>query len=194
MSPARHARRRVRRTGAAGVLIAATLAGCSASDAGTPSGFALGDGSYTAIAPDQRAPAAVLAGDRLGGGTLSSAEYPDKVLVVNVWGSWCAPCRHEAPELVSAAAQTAGTAQFLGINTRDLSPDPALAFERSFAVSYPSFYDPGGELLLGFGALPPKAIPSTVIIDRRGRVAARILGEATAGTLVQAVSDIAAGK
>ena len=70
---------------------------------------------------------------------------------------------------------------------------PAQAFERAFGLTYPSIFDPDGELLLGFGQLPPKAIPSTVVIDSEGRVAARVLGEVDATTLTGIVADVEAG-
>ena len=80
---------------------------------------------------------------------------------------------------------------FVGVNTRDNDPGPAIAFERSFGVTYPSVYDPSGKLLLGFAkTLPATAIPSTLVIDADGRVAARILGATTATTLVDVVEDV----
>ena len=114
-------------------------------------------------------------------------------MVVNVWGSWCAPCRAEAPELVEAQRELGDDVAFLGVNTRDLDVAPAQAFERAFGLTYPSIFDPDGRLLLGFAQLPPKAIPSTVVIDAEGRVAARVLGTVDATTLGGIVSDVAAG-
>lgn len=175
---------------AASVLIAS---GCSPDTTAAENGFTGGDGSYAHIPVGERTRAPELAGTSLDGKPLSTADYPGTILVLNVWGSWCAPCRHEAPHLVDAATKLEGTAQFIGINTRDLDPAPAQAFVRAFEVNYPNLFDPDGALLLGFGQLPPKAIPSTLIIDAEGRVAARILGEVTATTLVGAVTDIAEG-
>lgn len=172
---------------------AVVAAGCSGANNSAENGFTGGDGSYTHIPVDERQPAPALTGPTLDGKTLSTSDYTDTVLVLNVWGSWCAPCRHEAPHLVEAAAKLDGVAQFVGINTRDLDTAPAQAFVRAFEVTYPNLFDPDGALLLGFGQVPPKAIPSTLIIDRQGRVAARILGEVTSTTLVAAVEDIAEG-
>ena len=78
------------------------------------------------------------------------------------------------------------------INTRDNDPATAQAFVRAFGVEYPNLYDPDGALLLGFGQVPPKAIPSTLVIDASGRVAARMLGEVTTATLVGVVEDVVA--
>ncbi|HSN43026.1 MAG TPA: TlpA disulfide reductase family protein [Propionibacteriaceae bacterium] len=157
-------------------------------------GFAQGDGSYTRISPDKRVLAPVLTGTDLEGKPLSTADFDGLVVIINVWGSWCEPCRHEVPELVKAAEQRADVAQIVGINTRDVSADTALAFTRHNGVTFPSFFDPDGALLLTFTALPPRAIPSTVVIDQQGRVAARILGEANASTLVGTIDDLVAGR
>jgi thiol-disulfide isomerase/thioredoxin len=115
--------------------------------------------------------------------------------VLNVWGSWCAPCRQEAPELQQASVETAKVAQFLGINSRDYDPAPAEAFVRAKGVTFPSIYDPKGEVLLAFaGTLPLSTFPSTLVLDREGRVAARISGPISKITLVDLIDDVAAGK
>ncbi|GAA1392258.1 hypothetical protein GCM10009599_12850 [Luteococcus peritonei] len=169
--------------------------GCSNSTgASEDEGFAVGDGTYTRIPVDERTAAPELSGKDLDGKPLSLADHRGTVVVLNVWGSWCSPCRHEAPQLVEAAARTKGKAQFIGINTRDLDPAPAKAFARSFKITFPHFFDPDGSLLLQLKAIPPKAIPSTLVLDKQGRIAARILGETTASTLVGTVEDVAAGK
>ena len=92
---------------------------------------------------------------------------------------------------MKAAGRTKDVAVFYGINIRDLDPGPAQAFSRAFDITYPSFYDPDGAMLLKFSELPPKAIPSTLVIDRKGRSAARFLGEVSTATLVQAINDVA---
>jgi len=184
---------------AGGVLVLA-LAGCGTSGAAVGStadqGFVSGDGGVTILAPDQRPAAPVVSGPKLGddGATLSTDAWPGKVVVVNVWGSWCAPCRAEAPDLVEAADRTADVAAFVGLNTRDLDPAPAEAFVRSYGIGYPSIYDPSGRVLLEFSdQLPPSGIPSTLVIDQQGRVAARIIGRTTAATIVGVVTDVASG-
>ena len=178
-----------------GGALAAGLTGCgSGTGVDVRSGFAVGDGTYTRVAPGRRDKAPVLSGTTLDGDHLSTTDFPGKVLVINVWGSWCAPCRHEAPTLVQAAAETRSVAQFVGIDTRDLDVAPAKAFVRAFKVTYPSLYDPTGRLLLNFSQIPPSAIPSTLIIDTEGRIAARVIGEVDKATIVGTVTDVAGGK
>ncbi len=117
-----------------------------------------------------------------------------KVVVVNVWGSWCPPCRAEAPMLAAAARDLSGDdVVFLGINSRDPEKAGPQAFVRRFEVPYDSIYDPDGRTLLAFrGTLPANAIPSTVVIDRQGRVAASVIGSVTRTTLYDLVEDAGA--
>lgn len=171
----------------AGVLLTTA---CSAAPT-AEGGFVGGDGSITVVPAAQRVVAPRITGTTLSGGTFDSAAVTGRVLVYNVWGSWCAPCRKEAPALEAAARRTADRATFVGINTRDLDPAPAQAFTRAFGVTYESVHDPDGRQLLLFGSqLPPSAIPSTVVIDADGRVAARVLGEVTESTLVGIIDDV----
>lgn len=178
-------------------LIAVVLfaGACSGDDDGKDSdgsvGFKEGNGSVLVLPSEDREVAPELSGTTLDGAELALADFAGQVIVLNVWGSWCAPCRAEAPALVAAAAQLPDV-QFIGINTRDLDPAPAQAFVRAFDVEYPNIYDPDGALLLGFGQVPPKAIPSTLVIDENGRVAARMLGEITTTVLKGVVEDVQA--
>jgi thiol-disulfide isomerase/thioredoxin len=181
------------------VTLIGLLAGCTTQTAadektrtGSQTGFVSGE-SVTLVPTDQRRPAPILAGSSLsGGGPVSTADYPGKVIVINVWGSWCAPCRKEAPDLGRASKQTADIAQFIGLNIRDYDRAPARAFIRAFAVPYPQIYDPNGEQLIKFADLPPSGIPSTLIIDPKGRIAARVIGTITETTLVQMIQGVAA--
>lgn len=170
------------------------LVGCGSGPTGT-AGFVAGDGTLTLLPADQRPAAPVIEGATLDGATWRSDSAAGKVLVYNVWGSWCAPCRAEAPALVAASRRTTDRAVFVGLNTRDLDKAAPQAFVRAFEVPYVNLYDPNGAQLLKFsGQLPASAIPSTLLIDPEGRVAARIIGETTEATLVDLVDDLAAGK
>ncbi len=181
-----------------GVLLAALLlVGCSegAELQSGDQGFVSANGAISRVSTDDRtAPDGAVAGENLAGERVALDDFAGQVVVVNVWGSWCGPCIREAPHLVEAAQELDGDeVAFLGINTRDLSRDPALAFERKYDLPYESIYDPAGEVLLAFrGTIPPSAIPSTLVIDRDGRIAARVLGEVTASTLVGLVEDVLA--
>ena len=192
-------RRRVIRQHFSALLLAlglVLLSGCAEAgvDAGQ-AGFPQTERNLTRIAPQQRQVLPEISGPALGTEQLlTSRGYPGKVLVINVWGSWCAPCRSEAPELEAASKQTKDTAQFLGITSKDYDPAQAIAFTRAFSISYPSIFDPTGKVLLNFAeVLPPSAIPSTMIIDSEGRLAARVLGPITETTLVDMIDDVASG-
>ena len=130
-----------------------------------------------------------MSGETIDGEPLSLSDFEGQVVVVNVWGSWCAPCRSEAPMLAEAARDLADQdVAFVGIDSRDPSRSAARAFVRRFDIPYPSIYDQQGSTLLAFrGTLTPNAIPSTVILDREGRVAASVLGEITRTTLYDLV-------
>ena len=152
--------------------------------------------NLTRVAPEQRKELPAVSGPALGSNTtISTQDFRGKVVVINVWGSWCPPCRKEAPDLQAASVETKDVAQFVGITSKDYDPAPAQAFVRSFKISYPSIYDPTGKVLLAFaGELPPSAIPSTMIIDRQGRLAVRVLSEVSKITLVDMINDVADGR
>ncbi|MGZ4445553.1 MAG: TlpA disulfide reductase family protein [Nocardioides sp.] len=134
-----------------------------------------------------------LAGDDLDGKPLDVASYRGKPVVVVVWGAWCTECRVEAPDVVEAARRLGSSAQFVGIDIRDPAPAQAQAYVRSFKVPYPSVYSPDGKALLAFqGTLTPNTIPSTVVLDGQGRIAASIIGQIpSTTTLVDVVKDVA---
>jgi thiol-disulfide isomerase/thioredoxin len=138
-----------------------------------------------------RAPA--VAGPVVGGGQLSLASYRGHVVVLNFWGSWCTPCRAEAPRL-AALAHHFGPAgvRFLGIDIRD-SPASAQAFTSDFRISYPSLNDPGDTIALDFrDTVPPAGIPTTLVISRSGRIAARVIGPVTYPGLKSLIQRVAA--
>ena len=170
------------------IALAIALTGCGGGGSSSAEeSFVSGDGATTfiKIADRKIAPA-------ITGLTLSGANYTytkDKVAVVNVWASWCSPCRAEAPILASLANKYLNVA-FIGILTRD-NPATAEAFERRFRIPYPTIID--DSILSGFkGSLPANAIPSTVILDKNGRVAARISGVVTVASLSELIERVSA--
>ncbi|KIQ62599.1 MULTISPECIES: TlpA family protein disulfide reductase [Kitasatospora] len=171
--------RRTRLTAALGAATALALAGCGSSGSGGGSaGFITGKGGIATVPAGHRVDAPDISGTGLDGtGTLKLSDYRGKVVVLNVWGSWCSPCRAEAKGLQASAEKYADQVQFLGINTRDTDPANAVAFEKNFGVTYPSIYDPDGTQILKFpkGSLPPQSIPTTIVIDKDGKLAARAM-------------------
>jgi thiol-disulfide isomerase/thioredoxin len=194
--PARVRRPRVRTAGLVATSLAllavlGTATGC-AQTMGGAEGFVSGSGTVTVLDEDQRTAAPPVSGRTLDGGRFSLAEQRGSTVVLNVWGSWCAPCRDEAPDLVKAARRLRDDdVQFVGINVREPGVASAQAFVRKYDVPYPSVYDPDGSQLLGFrDTLPPDAIPSTLVVDPHGRVAARVLGTVDTTTLAGLVHDV----
>lgn len=171
---------------AALLILALTLSGCSGG--GTSSSeesFVSGDGSTTFIKVSDRKIAPAISGLTLSGNQYTYSK--DKVAVVNVWASWCAPCRAEAPTLAALANKYTDVA-FIGILTRD-NPATAEAFQRRFKLPYPTIID--DSILIGFkGSLPANAIPSTVILDKKGNVAARISGTVTVASLSDLIEKV----
>jgi peroxiredoxin len=184
-----------------GIAAALSLAACSDAGVGDPvddvarneSRYIAGANQLRTIAIDDRRPAPELQGTLLDGGSFDLAEQRGKVVVLNVWGSWCPPCRAEAPTLEQAWRDFASQGvQFVGINTRD-GEATALAFERRFDITYPSVVDSSGVKLLAFsGAVSPAAIPSTLVLDRDGRVAAVYSGEVTVAKLRDMITAVLA--
>jgi thiol-disulfide isomerase/thioredoxin len=177
------------------------LSGCTASDAlsqqaraGDAKNYVAGDGSITLLAPDERGEPVELSGPTTSGETADVAAWRGDVVVLNVWYASCAPCRAEAPELAAAAHDYADRGvHFLGINTRDAKAGAA-AFERTYELPYPSLLDAqdGGALLALRGEVPPQAVPTTLVLDGEGRVAARVLGRVDGSTLRGLLDDVLA--
>ncbi|MFJ4678447.1 TlpA family protein disulfide reductase [Kitasatospora sp. NPDC088783] len=191
----RQARTRLYARGTASALSALLLAGCSSSSSGggDGNGFVTGKKGLAEAPVGRRTPAPDITGVNVdGGGALKLSDYRGKVVVLNVWGSWCSPCRREASGLQATSQKYGDQVQFLGINTRDTDPANAVAFEKNFGVTYPSIYDPDGAEILKFpkNSLNPQAIPTTIIIDRQGNMAARALraiGPEDLETMIQPV-------
>lgn len=176
--------------GAAALL----LAGCGGSPFSSgEQGFVNGDGTVTVLDPGERQqPKGEVAGETVDGEQVSLSALRGKVVVMPVWGSWCGPCRAEAPMLAAAARDLADDGvEFLGIDSRDTDTAKVRAFLARFDIPYDSIHDPDGETLLAFhGVLPPMTIPSFVFIDIEGNVAARVLGEIDRSTLYGVVEDV----
>ena len=173
---------------AAFMVLAFALTACGGGGSSTAEeSFVSGDGSTTFIKISDRKIAPAITGMTLSGDNYTYKK--DRVAVVNVWASWCSPCRAEAPTLVALANKYTDVA-FIGILTRD-NPANAEAFERRFNIPYPTVID--DSILLGFkGSLPANAIPTTVILDKSGLVAARISGVVTVASLSELIEKVSA--
>jgi thiol-disulfide isomerase/thioredoxin len=142
-------------------------------------------------APEQRPLVSGVTGELLDGGSYDLENDRGKVVVVNFWGSWCAPCRAEADDLEKTYQATkAKDVTFLGVNTRD-ERDAAKAFERGYQVTYGSLFDNEGRAGLKFD-VTQNAIPSTLILDRQGRIAVGIRRATTIAELQPLVERVAA--
>ncbi|WP_410668378.1 TlpA family protein disulfide reductase [Amycolatopsis sp. cmx-4-68] len=178
------------------VLAVLALAGCSGGkDAVVPgSSFSfVSPGGKVDITYDdaQRQTAPVLAGDDLmnEGKQLSLADFPGKVVVLNLWGQWCGSCRTEAPEMEALARQGV---QVVGIDVRDPAREVAQDFVRDRGLTYPSIYDPDGRVLLKLSGYPRNIIPSTIVLDKQHRVAAVFLRQVLAQDLLPVARRLAA--
>ncbi|WP_136611148.1 TlpA family protein disulfide reductase [Sinomonas albida] len=185
----------------AAALSAVGLSGCAASDplasqarAGDNKNYVAGDGSVTEYAKDSRKPPVSFKGTLYDGKAVDSTSFAGHVTVLNFWFAACAPCRVEAPSLKQLSDEYAPKGVvFYGVNLRD-EKGTADAFEQNFGIAYPSFNDQDGRVLLAVsGMVPPGAVPTTLVLDKQGRVSARILGELDKSTL-KALIDTAAAE
>jgi thiol-disulfide isomerase/thioredoxin len=182
---------------AAVALVAAGAAGCDGGNIGGnnpgSSGQSFVGHSYqsTFYQPGHRPSAPAVSGTTISGQRLSLSAYRGDTVVLNFWGSWCAPCRAEAPALGQLARKLAPEhVRFVGIDIRD-QPDSAQAFMQTFNVGYPSLNDPADEIALQFhSTVPPAAIPTTLVIDSSGRIAARIFGASSYADLQALISKV----
>lgn len=175
-----------RRTAAVLAVLGLAAAGCS--------GSASGSGAATGVIPPADRKAAPLVSHRtLDGTSLALASLRGHTVVVNVWGSWCGPCQAEQPDLVRVAAATAALGvAFVGDDVQDTTAQ-AQAHRREYGVGYPSWDDSGSAVAAQFRGLPVKSVPSTLVVDAQGRVAARFIGPTTADALQPVVEQIARG-
>ena len=153
--------------------------------AGSGKNYIAGDGSITEVAIANRGSAINFSATDLDGKSLSSTELTGKVVVVNFWYAGCAPCRAEAKDLEKVYSQFANQGvAFVGVNVRD-SAVTAKTFNETFGVSYPSVTDLDGKVQLAFSsAVAPNAVPTTLVLDKKGRVAARVLGRLASPTIL----------
>ena len=179
---------------AAGLVV--VLAGCAAeSGAGqvVGQGYVSGDGSVRTWDPGDRDGPVRVVGTDFDGNEVDTDDWAAEALVLNTWYAACPPCRAEAADLASMAEQLeADGVRFLGINTEDEAPT-AQAFERTFDVPYPSIEDHTGRVVADLnGVVPLQAVPTTVVVDGDGMVAARIIGQIDRSTLETLVEDVLA--
>jgi peroxiredoxin len=181
---------------AATAAVALTAAGCAGGAIGQNTALSNGQsfvsGTGTSfLAAGSRPQAPDISGKTLTGSRLRLSDYRGSVVVINFWGSWCAPCRAEAPDLSALASRYRSLGvRFLGIDIQD-EPASAEAFMHTFRITYPSLNDPGDEIALAFRkTVPPAAIPTTLVIDRSGHIAARIVGGATYNALKALIARV----
>ena len=184
---------------AAGLACVLALAGCTGGSATadqplSPTLETVNAGESGLIAVGDRPPAPPIAGTTLEGEPLDVADYRGKVVVLNFWASWCPPCRAEAANLIEVAETTEDEGvQFIGVNVKN-ARDEAIAFERKQGVPYPSLHDQPGVLLTNFRKLVPQVPPTTLLLDREGRIAGRFIGGVTTRELLVPVQALAAEK
>jgi thiol-disulfide isomerase/thioredoxin len=179
-----------------GLLLTAAITGaCAPSEPGvthpTDSAGAVAAVGVTLFAPGNRRVAPNLVGTTLTGAKFSlSRTHAHRIVVVNVWASWCAPCRDESPMLAAMAKRLRGSdVRFIGLDERDTN-SRARRFVAATHSDYPHLVDHSGSLLLKLRILPQVAIPSTLVLDRHGRMAARVIGPATASALQRLVTEL----
>ncbi len=171
---------------AAGALLL-VLAGCS--DANANQTTAVDGGAVQVIPAGDRKEPIEMSGTTVDGDPLNIATLRGKPLVMNVWGSWCGPCRTEAPDLEEASQELGEDANFVGIAFRDTRAG-AKTHEKEYGITYPSLFDEGDLLLSLNGAVTSQSIPVTLILDSQGRIAGRYVGVVTKVTLMDMVEDI----
>lgn len=178
------------------LALAGGAAGCSAghnavdADSGGGNRYVSGDGKTVRYAEGERPAAPKVSGPTLDGSSFDLASAQGSVVVLNFWAQWCAPCRSEAADLEAVYQATAPEGVlFVGVNSRDVK-DQALAFQKAHAT-YPSLFDPTGRISLGFNDLNV-TLPSTVVIDRHGKIAAVVRDAVVQNDLTTLVRAVAA--
>ena len=179
------------------LALAVSLAACTSENdglvdeyrSGSNKGFIAGDGSFEEIPADRRGEPLVFEGVTGDGTELSSDDYAGRVLVLNFWYAGCGPCRAEAPLLAETYAEVQPDgADFLGVNIYD-GPEQAASFETKYGVEYPSLLARSdAELKLAFAASTSlQAAPTTLVLDKQGRVAARFIGQLREASILKTI-------
>lgn len=184
---------------AAAALSGLLLTSCAADSGNTNpddvagQGYLSGDGSLRTWAEADRGDAVALIGTDFSGAAVDSTAFAGDVVVLNTWYAACPPCRAEAPDLLEVAtARASDGVQFIGLNGTD-DAGAALAFEREHSITWPSIADTNGSVVATLQkVVPVQAVPTTVVLDRQGRVAARVLGQVDATTLDGLIEDVLA--
>jgi len=182
---------------AALVLAALLLTGCSTSQNAVATGgdfqFVAPGGQTTIFydPPESRGTVRGISGESLlhEGTTVGLDDYPGQVVVFNIWGSWCGPCREEMPDLQFVGEQTG--AAILGLDVRDSRQD-ALDFLRNRGITFDSIFDPPARALAGLSGYPRNVVPSTIVFDEQHRVAAVYLTKIRVSELMPVVQRLQA--
>lgn len=172
------------------LLVALVTGACNDVEGTDGKSWIDGKGSIEAVKAVDRGSPVDVSGEDLEGNPLDLADYRGKVVVLNVYASWCGPCRTEMPTVVQLAdAADPAQVAFLGVNIRD-NVSAARAFGREYGITFPSFDDRSSAVPLALsGRLGPYSLPSTVVLDREGRLAALVLGEVPGARTMQEVID-----
>ena len=185
------------RLAAALAALAIVLAGCSSTDVdqtkpGTRYEFDGATAAGQVIEPSERVAAPAFSGELLDGTSFSSKKLEGDIAVINFWGSWCAPCRLETPDFQAVYADVRDEGvQFLGVDVKD-DRQMAAAFVKNVGAEYPSMFDPRGEVAMAFRGFPANVVPSTILLDGHGNVAAVYMGAVARDDLESAVGSLLA--
>ncbi len=177
--------------------LAVLLGGCTASkgapDAaggGSEFRFVEGTPSGEVIPPDERQQAPEVSGELLDGATYSLSDHDGKIVVMNFWASWCAPCRVEAPDLQQIyQTYQSQDVELLGVLVRD-TRGQGETYSQQVGLTYPSIYDPSTKVALQFRGYPLAAIPSTIVIDKQGKVAAAYVSVVDLASLTSTIEKL----